>query len=152
MARHSEQRRRYVSKDTWALIGAIVGVLLAYLLNERSKRAYDDNARREAKYWYLLQSIRGFYSASLDPKLQAELVLQAASCWMYCSDEMIRSVYAFIDAVIADGDSSDSRKQRAEAELVVAMRRDSYGKRFKGNTALKASDYRSLWGLKRLKG
>jgi hypothetical protein len=131
---------------------AFLGAVWTYVRNEKDKRAYEYESRREYKYWYLLQSMRGFYSPSLDPKLQAEFALQVASCWMYCPDEMVRKVYAFVDAVIADGDSSDSRKQQAEAELMAAIRQDSYGKRFRQKTTLTASDYRSLWGLRRLKG
>jgi hypothetical protein len=134
-----------------AAIG-ILGAVLTYGLNERSKRAHEDDSRREDKYWYLISSIRGFYSRSLDRELQKRFILQVSSCWMYCPDEVVRKVYAFIDAVIADGDSSDCHKEQAEGELMATIREDSYGRRFRKKSRLTAPDFRSLWGLERPHG
>jgi len=118
--------------------------IVIWTLNDSSKRAFEDYLRRELKYWYLICSIKGFYTESLEARLQEQFVLQLSSCWMYCPDDVIHKLYAFMDAVQRDGGTSDAMKSSAEAELMAAIRKDSYRTMRRGKTALTATDFRHL--------
>ena len=129
------------------VIGAVVvfvSGLVTWYLNQRSKRIYEEYARKEEKYSGLIRSLRGFYINSFDKELRNEFLNQLNLCWMYCPDEIIHKSYNFLLMAHTDQKHSDEEKEKAVGELMVAIRKDLISRKPLRKTNLKPEDFRHL--------
>lgn len=129
------------------VIGAVITFLsglLMWLLNERSKRIHEEYKRKEEKYSELVKSLEGFYAHSKDVRKIDEFLYHLRLGWLYCSDEVIQKAYSFLSAVHADRRHSDEEKERAAAELMLAIRSDLIRRKPLKKTKLRPEDYKHL--------
>lgn len=122
----------------------VVTAIVVWYANERSKRIWEQYARKEENYKQLVRSLRGFYVASLDPTLRNAFLEQVNLCWLYCPDEVIQKAYAFLSTVHTSQMVSDEKKELALGELVAAIRRDLLSRRIITETTLRGEDFKHL--------
>ena len=122
---------------------------LVWLLNEHTKRRWEQYKRKEHRYVALLDGLEGFY-AGTDPEKakgkKAKFIHQLSAAWLYCPDPVITKAYVFLDCVNVDVQKSDEDKERAAGEFVNCMRKDLLKDKpwFVRRTRLSASCYRHL--------
>lgn len=120
----------------------VLVAVVGWLLNERSKRRWEQYKRKEDRYVALLENLKGFY-VNTDPKTTKEskdkFLSQLNVAWLYCPDTIIRTGYRFLGLVSVGGSTPDEERDLAAGELVSQMRKDLLGQ-----TELGASDYRHL--------
>lgn len=120
------------------------GAVWAWLSNERRRRVWRDYQRKEQRYRQLMRSLRGFYVADADRSKKQAFLDQVNLCWLYCPDDVIRKLYAFLDTVSAAGRKEDREKELALAEVIAAIRGDLIYRRPVRRTSLTAADFRHL--------
>ena len=122
----------------------VLVAVLGWLLNERSKRQWEQYKRKEDRYVALVENLKGFYvDANTDPKTAKEskdkFLSQLSVAWLYCPDAIIRTGYRFLGLVSVGVSTPDTEKELAAGDLVSQMRID-----LRVPTELEASDYRHL--------
>ena len=113
--------------DVVVIAVPILVAVLAWSLNEYSKRQWERHKRKEDRYVSLLESLKGFYVSTepVDAKeKKEEFIKQVELCWLYCPDAVIRSAYNFLDHVRVGAHQSDDKKEQALGALVLELRRD----------------------------
>lgn len=130
-----------VSGDFLKFFVPLVGAVVAWFMNERRRRAWEEYLRKEERYRALLKSLSGFYVHGSSPKVREEFLEEYKRCWLYCSDEVIKAANEAM-AVMIEGTSvpMDQRLHRI-GELVVAIRHDLLRRTLTSKTALGANDY-----------
>ena len=127
-----------------ALLIPLVTAIIAWYVNERSKRSWEEYVRKEQHYSALLRSVRGFYASSADRNLREEFLQQLDLCWLYCPDEVIIKGYAFLDAVHEDSASNPGERDAALGNFVAQIRRDMLHRGLVTQTDLDGSRFRRL--------
>ncbi len=126
----------------------LAGAVVAWAINEHRKRAAEDYARKELKYAALIESLDGFYShvSSKEEglRLKARFLAELNKCWLYCSDDVIRRAYSFLETVHDGEKKSDEVKERAVGELILSIRKDLLARSVVADTTLTASDFKHL--------
>lgn len=137
--------------DNLLLLIPVAVVVVAWALNEFSRRRWETYKRKEDRYTKLLCNMSGFYVQPNSDKdelqeLRSAFIEQLGYGWLYLPDELIRKGYEFLDAVRFGADSSDRDKEILLGEFVALMRKDLYGKRLLLWTAteLEGKDFRHL--------
>ena len=126
----------------WAVLGPILGGVVMWLLNQRSKWKWEKHIRKEERYVGFLDSLTGFYVGSESGEKKTEFIRQWRLAWLYCPDEVIRLGNDFLDTVkVKKEKSTDEEKETALANLVLELRRDMVGK---VKTCLNIADYK-VW-------
>jgi Pyruvate/2-oxoacid:ferredoxin oxidoreductase delta subunit len=124
----------------WAI--PLIGGVIAWLFNERRKRAWEEYVRKENNYKELLRTYRGFYTDSPNFDMQAEFLHQLNLCWLYCPDEVIKKAYALFDTDKVSGPNKNDIVEKTIGELVLSIRKDLLSRRVVRKTQLTSSDYR----------
>ncbi len=123
----------------------IVAAIIAYLLNEKSKRRWEEYQRKEESYKKLIIALKGFYKGSNDDNLKQEFIDQANIAWLYLPDNIIRKIYHFIDTVHTDSEEyTDKDRTKYSNELIYSLRKDLISRKRLKKTNLTASDYKHL--------
>jgi hypothetical protein len=104
------------------LISVIAG-FFTWGLNEKSKRKQESYKRKEERYAELIKCIKGFYVNSDNSSLKGNFLQQVDLCWMYCPDDVVIKLYAFLETVKSNS-STDVQKETALGEAMVAIRND----------------------------
>jgi hypothetical protein len=128
--------------ETLKLAIPIVGAVLVWAVNENSKRKWEDYQRKENNYKALLSTLKGFYIATANREQKQAFLDQLNLCWLYCSDDVIRKAYTFLTTIHTDARKSDTEKERALSELVLAIRKDLISREAVRETSLTAEDFR----------
>ncbi len=76
---------------------AAVGAASAWLLDRKQRRVTEEYQRNEERYRELLLALPGFYVGNLKTERREAFLNQVNLCWLYCSDEVIKKAYAFLD-------------------------------------------------------
>lgn len=118
----------------------LLAVIIGWLINEGSKQGYDRKKSKELKYVALLESSIGFYDSVGNTTLKNKFLRELNLAWLYCPDHIIHKCYGFLETVTTDTIYSDVDKEKAFKELVLALRKETYGKK----TKLAANDYKLL--------
>jgi hypothetical protein len=118
-----------------------LGAVIAWFIDRRQRRAWEDYQRKEERYRELLLAIPGFYITTSDPQLKQTFLDQVNLCWLYCSDEVIRKAYRFLSTVHTDG-GCDSENERSLGELILTIRKDLLARPVVNRTKLKAEDFK----------
>lgn len=124
-----------------ALLTFLSGILL-WFLNEKKKRIYEEYKRKEERYMVLLNSLEGFYVESCNVEKIGDFLRQLRLCWLYCPDDVIRKANSFLKTVISNHCTSDTEKEDAIGELVLAMRKDLLRKKPVKRTSLVPKDFK----------
>lgn len=127
-----------------AVLVPLLSAVVAWFVNERSKRAWEEYTRKEQHYSALLHALRGFYQSSGSKEQRDEFLVQVNFCWLYCPDNVIRKAYTFLDSVRESSPTGPVEGQAALGELVVAIRRDMLSRRIVKSTELRADDFRAF--------
>ena len=117
---------------------------VSWLLNERSKRVYEEYKRKEERYSELIRSLKGFYVGSPSKELKDEFLSQLNLCWMYCSDEVICKAYKFLLMVHTGERCPDVKKEEAVGDFVLAIRKDLINRKPLKKTKLRPEDFKHL--------
>jgi len=125
------------------IVGSVLVVVIGWYLNERSKRKWEAYKRKEDSYKELIRTLEGFYQDNPDSKLREEFLNQLNLCWLYSSDEVIKSAYSFLETVHTDTNNRDENKERMSS-LVLAMRTDLLSGKIVKKSKLTADDFRHL--------
>ncbi len=120
------------------------GAVIAWFVNEKRKRAWDEYQRKEPRYQELLRTVKGFYIAAHSEEKKSEFVEQLKLCWLYCPDEVIKKAYAFLDAVNSASQKTLEEKQLSLGDFVVAIRKDLLSRKITRKTKLTSQDYQHL--------
>ena len=138
---------------TWAeeltLLIPIIVAVLVWLLNEYSKRRWEQYKRREDRYFALIESIRGFYLGPEqmgDKDKKEEFLKQLDLCWLYCPDTVIQRAYNFLDHVSTGVKKPEDEKEVALGAFVLEVRKDLRNNKpfLWRRTKLTARDFRLL--------
>ena len=114
----------FQSLEFWKVAVPVLGGLILWFMNERSKRVWERHKRKEENYRTLLLALRGFYVKIDDKKLKEEFLEQLKISWLYAPDHVIRKAYGFLDTVKDTNPSSQQQKQKALGVFVLAARTD----------------------------
>ncbi len=105
-----------------------IGAICAWILNERRKSSESLYLRKEASYRELLLSLTGFYeNAENREAKRAAFLDQLNLAWLYCPDDVIKNVYAFLNTVHTDrkeNPAAEEEKLNEIGELVSSIRKD----------------------------
>lgn len=134
----------YFTPDFLKFFLPLAGGVIAWFLNERRKRAWEEYQKKEEHYRELVRTVRGFYVETSDPKLKNEFLEQLKQCWLYCPDEVITNGYTFLNSVHAQKTSTDEDRERTLGDFIVAIRRDLLSRKITRRTKLLGKDYQHL--------
>jgi hypothetical protein len=135
-----------LSADFLKIAVPAAGAIVAWYFNERSKVRSEQLQRKEERYRELLRCLKGFYVGSQDAALKREFIDQSKLCWLYAPDDVVRKVNAFFRAIHTERvpPATDEEKERALAELVLAIRKDMLRRKIIRRTRLSPLDWKSF--------
>jgi hypothetical protein len=125
-----------------------VVVVLAWLLNEASKRSWEQYKRKEERYQQLLLTLRGYYPESGNLEKRQEFLDQVNLCWLYSPDNVILKANSFLNTVKTGTEANQSDRVKAAGELFVTIRNDLLPRgwlKFRRKTQLGIEDVRHLY-------
>jgi hypothetical protein len=125
----------------------LASAVIAWFVNERRKRAWEEYERKEANYKELILALKGFYLSTndLDRKvLKTKFIDQLNLCWLYSPDSVISAGYQFIRTVHSDEKTSHDRQQESLGSFILAIRKDLMSRRITRATDLMPSDFMLL--------
>ena len=133
--------------DFWKIVVPLLGAVLAWYVNERSKRAWQEYEKKEKNYQELIKALKGFYASWPDSErktLKNQFIDQMNLCWLYSPDEVIQAGYKFLATVHTDQKRTDAEKEAALGTFILEIRRDLLKRRISKRTTLSPSDFRLL--------
>ncbi len=103
---------------------ALITAVILWVLNEWGKRKSTLYTERMKLYEQLLRSIHGYYSG--DDKKEKRQGFNDAFCaaWMFASKEVIEKADIFMETVCVGNPCSKEEREKAQNELVLAIRTD----------------------------
>lgn len=119
----------------------LIAAVVAWFMNERRKRAWEEYQRKEENYKALLRTSRGFYENAQDTAKKATFLEQVDLCWLYCTDDVIKKAYAFLETVKTGATTNEADRQHAFGELMVAVRQDMLKRKVARTSSLTPGDY-----------
>lgn len=119
----------------------LVGAVVAWFVNERRRRAWEEYLRKEERYRALLRTLSGFYTHASSAKVREEFLEEYKRCWLYCGDEVIKAANAAMGVMVEGVQVSMDQRLNRIGELVLAIRRDLLRRTLTRETTLRASDY-----------
>ena len=137
----------YSNIELWKISVPFFGAIIAWLANERRKRAWEEYERKERHYQELVKAIKGFYGNHPQPEaksLKNHFIEQLNLCWLYSSDSVIQLGYAFLESTRSTAAKANSDKEEALGALMLEIRKDLLKRRITTKTRLQKSDFRLL--------
>ena len=127
----------------------LFGAVVAWYLNERKKRAWEEYQLKESNYKELILALKGFYASSEAPErklLKNKFIDQLNLCWLYSPDDVIFAGYSFIRAVHTEAGKvpTEEQKQDALGKFIIAIRKDLLSRQITRTTVLKSKDFMLL--------
>jgi Pyruvate/2-oxoacid:ferredoxin oxidoreductase delta subunit len=132
----------FLSSDFVKLSLPLLAAVVAWIFNERSKRAQEEYNRKEVNYKALIASLRGFYAATHDTDVKRAFLDRLNECWLYCPDEVIKKANSFLETIKVGSNHPDNVKELACGELIAAIRRDMLSRRVVARTELEGDDFK----------
>jgi hypothetical protein len=122
------------------------GAIVAWYLNERGKVRSEQLQRKEDRYKELLRCLKGFYVGREDGALKSQFIDQVGLCWLYAPDHVIQKANAFFSAIHKERSkpSTNEERERALADLILAIRKDMLGRKLTARTKLRHGDWKSF--------
>lgn len=124
--------------DFWKILIPAISAIIAWRLNEKSKRLHEEFIRKEKRYRNLLNALEGFGSKSENKQeLREKFLKELKLAWLYCPDEIIHSIHKFLERTTNDG-------SLAVKKIIFSMRKDLLSRKIVKRTRLKADDYKFI--------
>ena len=120
----------------------LAAAVVAWVANEWRKSALSERERREERYRRILEASRGFHEGAQDASQKAEFLKEVDLCWLYCGDNVIKAMYAFLDSVKTGTGSTSTQREETFSRLVLAMRNDLWSVWLVRTTKLTAAEFR----------
>ena len=138
--------------EFWKIVVPVAMIVIGWYLNERSKRAtererlvWEQFTRKENGYRKLLEASKGFTVGVADAKkLKEQFLAELQLCWLYASDEVIQTAYAFLDSVKKGSGTTAQQRKDTFAKFVASLRSDILSRSLVSASELTAKDYRLL--------
>lgn len=112
------------------VITLVIGSALTYVYGVKSKQSEAALRNKEEQYAKLLVKLQGFVGQTANAHTKKEFFEEQYKSWLYSSDEVIEAINSMVALVKEnrgeDPDPEEGRK--AIGNIVVAMRKDLYGK------------------------
>lgn len=115
-------------KNLLPIITLILGSALTYFFGKKSKRNESALKYKEEQYAKLLVKLQGFVGQTADSQTKREFFEEQYKSWLYCSDEVIVAINNMVSLVKNGGTPDPIEGRKAVGNIVVAMRKDLYGK------------------------
>ena len=131
----------FLSPDFVTFFLPLAGAVVAWFVNERRRRQWEEYKRKEEHYQELIGALKGFYADTPDVAARQAFLGQVNLCWLYCPDEVIRKVYDFLDAVRVGSTASPQERNDAAGAFVLAIRKDLLSRRIVSQTKLTSRDF-----------
>ena len=131
----------YLSADFLKFFIPLVGAVLAWFLNERRRRTWEEYLRKEDRYRELLKSLSGFYAHSANADYRNDFYEEYKKCWMYCDDDVIKAANAAISVIAQGSEAPMDERHKIIGAFVLAVRRDLLRRRLVTTTDLRPEDY-----------
>ena len=124
------------------ILTLIIGSTLTYQFGIKSKRDESALKYKEEQYSKLLIKLQGFIGATARGSTKKEFFEEQYKGWLYCSDEVVEAINAMVELVKnSRGERPDYIKgQESIGNIVLAMRKDLYGKTKLDHTAFTYTD------------
>lgn len=132
-----------LSADFLKFFVPLAGAVLAWFMNERRRRAWEEYLRKEERYRALLRTLSGFYKHAASPKVREEFLEEYKRCWLYCSDEVIKAANEAMEVMVEGTIVPMEERLERIGRLVVAIRLDMLRRTLTSSTTLAARDYKA---------
>ena len=133
--------QEFISADFLKFVIPALGAVIAWLLNERRRRATEEYPRREERYRELLLAMNGFYAHSSDPGVRQRFIEEYKRCWLYCDDSVIKAANEAM-RVMSEGTTAPmAERHRVLGNFVLTLRRDLLSRKLTTRTKLRPEDY-----------
>jgi PAS domain-containing protein len=131
----------FLSADFLKFFVPLVGAVIAWVLNERRRRTWEEYLRKEERYRELLRTLTGFYDHAADSDVRCQFLEEYKRCWLYCSDDVIRAANSAMEVMVEGTTVPMGERRERIGEFVLAIRRDLLRRALTRKTALVAADY-----------
>lgn len=131
----------FLSPDFLKFFIPLVGAVIAWFMNERRRRSWEEYLRKEERYRALLRTLSGFYSHAADAKVREEFLEEYKRCWLYCDDEVIKAANSAMEVMVEGTALPMEQRRERIGEFVLAIRRDLLRRTVTKRTNLRAADY-----------
>ena len=101
-----------------------------WIFNDWRRRKWEEYKRREDRYIALIKQLPGFYETTPaeDARIKkTSFITQTNLCWLYCPDDVIRTIHHFLEGVQAGQQIGDDEKSARLGAVLVAVRKDLKG-------------------------
>lgn len=119
--------KKMISPTSGAICVTAVLTVTAWLVSDCQDRQFQLDQWKTERYHALVESARGFHVGA-DPstswELREEFIAQLDLCWVYCSDEVIRKAYQFVETVETGQISTEEEKERAFKGFIAEIRKE----------------------------
>jgi hypothetical protein len=133
------------SIDFWKFAAPLFGAIIAWFVNERRKREWEQYQRKEESYKELLRCLKGFYvGAEQRNEFIGEFLNQVNRCRLYCPDDVILNGYTILNTVHASNSSTDVEKEKEMGDFVASIRNDLLSRKLVRSTKLCGKDFKHL--------
>ena len=134
----------FLNPDFLKFFLPLFGAVIAWFLNARRQRAWEEYTRKEERYASLLNSLTGFYNHAASSETRKKFLDEYKNCWLYCDDKVILAINKAMSGMI-DGTNIPMEKRLEQiGELVVAIREDLLRRTITKKTKLSAKDYQHI--------
>jgi len=129
-------------RDLIPVLTLILGAILTYFVGVKSKKRESELKYKEEQYSKLLIKLQGFVGETANAELKREFFEEQYKSWLFCSDEVVTAINTMVDFVIENkrNDSSPNEGFEIIGNIVLAMRKDLYGKTKLGWDSFKYRD------------
>lgn len=134
----------FVSADFLKFFIPLLGAVVAWFLNERRRRAWEEYLRKEERYRELLRTLTGFYNHASDPEVRRQFLEEYKRCFLYCSDEVIRAANLAMEGMVEGTSLPNEERLERIGNLVLAARRDLLRRTLTSSTDLTHEDFRHI--------
>jgi hypothetical protein len=126
----------------------ILGSVLIWYLNEKSKRELNIQKQKEERYKKMVICIKAFTTGSPDVTLRQEFIDQLNLSWVYCPDEVVKKGTYILETMIPNevglSKYTNEEKVKAIGDFFVEIRKDVLNKNPNTKSNLKIEDYKSI--------
>ena len=119
-----------ILKSLVPVVTLVIGSTLTYHYSVKSKQGEAALKYKEEQYSKLLIKLQGFVGNTANQKTRKEFFDEQYKAWLYCSDEVVEAINHMV-SLVRSGAPDPLEGRKAVGNIVVAMRKDLYGKKTK---------------------
>ena len=113
------------SLDDLKILIPVAVAVIGWILNEHSKRRWEEYQCKEDRYITLAKSLTGFYRSTELRTSRGEtdeFLRQLNLSWLYCPDVVMEKACKFLELVREGAQASDEQMKDALGEFVLEVR------------------------------